>query len=144
MKVNLDTNIFLAVKNKEPDYEYCERIIDEIEDKKIDSIMSTIVLAEILVGFFQNNEKDEASRFASSALLNYDLISVDQDIAQKAAYIRAQYNIKLPDALISATTILSESDFFITNDKPLLKKQKIKKITPKAFVEKYLDNKSNE
>lgn len=144
MKVNLDTNIFLAVKNKEPDYEYCERIIDEIEDKKIDSIMSTIVLAEILVGFFQNNEKDEASRFASSALLNYDLISVDQDIAQKAAYIRAQYNIKLPDALISATTILSESDFFITNDKSLLKKQKIKKITPKTFVEKYLDNKSNE
>ncbi|KKL12865.1 hypothetical protein LCGC14_2531460, partial [marine sediment metagenome] len=43
-------------------------------------------------------------------------------------------------------TIISKSEFFITNDKTLLKKLDIKKITPKDFVRNYLegdkDNKS--
>ena len=113
MKISLDTNIFLAVKNKEPEYEYCEKIINSIEDKQIDGVMSTIVLAEVLVGFYQNAENEEANRFSSKALLNYDLVPVNQDIAQEAAQLRAQYNIKLPDAIISASTIISGSDFFI-------------------------------
>ena len=139
MKVNLDTNIFIAVKNKESEYEYCEKIIDSIEDNQIEGVMSTIVLAEILVGFYQNAENEEADRFSSSAILNYDLISVNQDLAQKAAQIRAQYNIKLPDAIISASSIITGADFLITNDTTLQKKLNIEKITPKEFVEKYLE-----
>jgi len=139
MKVNLDTNIFIAVKNQEPYFEYCKKILDEIENKKFDAVMSTIVFMEILVGFFQNNEQIEANKFASKAMLNYELISVDHEIARKAANIRVQYKIKLPDAIISATTLLSECDFFITKNKPLLKKLKIQKITPKTFVEEYIN-----
>ena len=138
MKVSLDTNVFIAVKNKEPGYEYCEKIIDSIEENQIDGVMSTIALAEVLVGFYQNAEKEEADRFAGSALLNYDLIPVNHDVANKSAQIRAQYNIKLPDAIITVSTIFSGSDFLITNDKTLHKKLKIQKITPREFVEKYL------
>ena len=138
MKVSLDTNIFIAVKNKEPGYEYCERIIDSVEENQIEGVMSTIVLAEVLVGFYQNAEKAEANLFASSALLNYDLIAVTHDVANKSAQIRVEYNMKLPDALITASTIFSGSDFFITNDKTFHKKLKIQKITPREFVEKYL------
>jgi len=141
MKVSLDTNIFIAVKNKEPGYDYCERIIDSIEENQIDGVMSTIVLAEVLVGFYQNAEKAEADRFASSALLNYDLIAVNHGVANKSAQIRVEYNMKLPDAIITASTIFSGSDFFITNDKTLHKKLKILKITPREFVEKYLQEK---
>jgi predicted nucleic acid-binding protein len=138
MKVSLDTNVFLAIKNKEPDYEYSELIIDNIEAKKIEGVMSVIVLAELLVGFYQNAEKEEADQFSSSALMNYDIIPVNHDVAKKSAQIRAQYNIKLPDAIITFSTMLSESDFLITNDKELHKKLKIQKITPKDFVEKYI------
>ena len=141
MKVSLDTNIFIAVKNKEPGYEYCERIIDSVEENQIDGVMSTIVLAEVLVGFYQNSEKAEADRFASSALLNYDLIAVNHDVANKSAQIRVEYTMKLPDAIITASSIFSGSDFFITNDKTLHKKLKIQKITPREFVEKYLQEK---
>ncbi len=145
MRVSLDTNVFLSVKNKEDGYEYCEKIINFIEDKQIDGILSTIVLIEVLVGFYQNSEKDEADRFSSSAMLSYDIIPVNLDIAQKAAQIRAQHNIKLPDAIISASAINSKSEFFITNDRTLLKKLNIKKITPKDFVKKYLEgDKDNE
>ncbi len=139
MKVNLDTNVFLSVKNKEADHEYCEKIINSIEDKLIDGVLSTIVIIEILVGFYQNTENDEADRFSSSAVLNFGVIPVNFEIAQKAAQLRAKYNIKLPDAIISASTIISKAEFFITNDKTLLRKLDIKKITPKDFVKKYLD-----
>lgn len=139
MKVNLDTNIFIAVKNQEPQFEYCKQIIDRIESKTIDGVMSSIVFMEVLVGFFQNNEKNEANAFANKAMLNYDLVSVDYKIARKAANIRAQYGIKLPDALISATTLLYECDYFITKNKPLLRKLDIQKISPKEFVDQILN-----
>ncbi len=139
MKVNLDTNVFLSVKNKEDDYESCEKLIDSIEDKYIDGVLSTIVLIEILVGFYQNSEYEEAERFSSSAVLNFDLIPVNLEIAQKAAQIRAQHNIRLPDAIISASTIISKAEFFITNDKTLSKKLNIKILSPKDFVKNQLE-----
>ena len=146
MKVNLDTNVFLSVKNKEDDHEYCEKIINSIEDKHIAGVLSTIVLIEILIGFYKNSENNEAERFSNSAVLNFDLIPVNFEIAQKAAQIRAQHNIRLPDAIISASTIISKAEFFITNNKTLLKKLNIKIITPKNFIKNYLeadkDNKS--
>ena len=139
MRVNLDTNVFLSVKNKEDDHEYCEKIINSIEDKLIIGVLSVIVLIEVLVGFYQNSENDEADRFSSSAMLNFNIIPVNVDIAQRAAQLRAQHNIRLPDAIISASTIISKAEFFITNDKTLLKKLDLKKIAPKDFVKNYLE-----
>jgi len=139
MKVSLDTNVFLSVKNKEDNHDYCEKIINSIEDKLIDGFLSTIVIIEVLVGFYQNSENAEADRFSSSAVLNFGVIPVNFEIAQKAAQLRAKHNIKLPDAIISASTIISKSEFFITNNKTLLKKLDLKKITPKDFVKKYLE-----
>ncbi len=141
LKVSLDTNVFLAVKNKEPGYQFSKRIIDSVEDNQnqIEGIMSTIVLAEVLIGFYQNDENEKANRFSSKALLNYDIITVNHEVARKAAQIRAKYNIKLPDAIITASTIISGADLFITNDGFLLKKLKIQVSTPKEFVENYLE-----
>lgn len=140
LKVSLDTNVFLAIKNKEPGFEFSKRIIDSVEENTIEGIMSTIVLAEVLIGFYQNEENEEANKFSSKALLNYDVISVNHDIAIEAAKIRARYNIKLPDAIIAASTIYSGADFLISHDKPLLKKLKIQNIAPKEFVENFLED----
>ncbi|MHA1473500.1 MAG: type II toxin-antitoxin system VapC family toxin [Promethearchaeota archaeon] len=143
MKVSLDTNVFIAIKNKEENYRYCENILDAIEENKFTCIISTIVLSEVLVGFYQNNELEEADRFLGKIILNYTVIPVDTRISQKAAQIRAQYQIKLPDAIIAASTILSNSEAFITYDKPLLKKLKIQVISPVKFVEKYMTSELN-
>lgn len=143
MKVNLDTNVFIAIKNKEENFMYCEKILDAIDENQFKGIISTIVLAEVLVGFYQNNEIEEADRFLSKVILNYSIIPVDTRISQKAAQIRAQYQISLPDAIISASTILSDSEAFITYDKPLLKKLKIQVFSPEEFVGKYIRSKIN-
>ena len=139
MKVCLDTNVFIAVKNKEEDFEFCIKILDAIEEKYIEGSISTIVLAEVLVGFYIKNEKVEANRFINSAILHFDIIPVNIDITQKAAQIRVQYGIKLPDAIITASTINSNSDYFITFNRTMLKKLEIQVLSPMDFVKNHLD-----
>ena len=139
MKVCLDTNVFIAVKNKEEDFEFCIKILDAIEEKYIEGSISTIVIAEVLVGFYIKNEKIEANRFLNSAILHFDIIPVNIDITQKAAQIRARYGIKLPDAIITASTINSNSDYFITFNRTMLKKLEIQVLSPMDFVKNHLD-----
>ena len=103
MKVCLDTNIFISVKNKETDSSYCELILDAIDENQIQAAISTIVLAEVLVGFYQNKEIHEAEQFLNHAISKYQIIPVNVEISNKAALLRGTQQIKLPDALISAT-----------------------------------------
>lgn len=138
MKACLDTNVFISVKNKEPDAPYCERILDAIDDNKIQGVISTIVLAEVLVGFYQNNETPEADRFLNHAILQYEIIPVNVEISKNAAVIRGTMQIKPPDALISATATFAKADCLITNDIPLTKKIEYQIITPQTFMETYL------
>ncbi len=47
------------------------------------------------------------------------IIPVTDDIAERAAFLRARYNIKTPDALQLATALLTGGKFFLTNDESL-------------------------
>ena len=47
---------------------------------------------------------------------NLSIIDVDYKIADIASRLRANYNIKTPDAIILATGISMNVDYFITND----------------------------
>ena len=142
VKVCLDTNIFIAVKNKEPEFENCKQILDSVENKQIEGVMPTIVIAEVLVGFYQNDEVEEANRFLSNAILNFIIIPLNAEISKESAYLRAQNNLKLPDAIVLASAIFSRSDFLITQDKIILKKLLIQKIAPKEFVKNHLEGKN--
>jgi predicted nucleic acid-binding protein len=139
MKVCLDTNVFIAIKNKEEHFEYCTKILDAIEEKHIEGSVSTIVLTEVLVGFYLKNENTAADRFLSSSILNFDIVPVNIDIAKKAAQMRAQFRIKLPDAMITASSINSNSDYFITFNKSMLKKLEIQVLSPVEFVKNHLN-----
>lgn len=139
MKACLDTNVFITIKNKEEHSEFCEKILNAIENQKIEGAISTIVIAEILVGFYQNNEIDEADRFLNNLILNFEIIPVDATITLKAAQVQTKFGIKLPDAIIAASTIHSKSDIFITGDQVLHQnKLDFEIFNPKNFVMKYL------
>lgn len=47
---------------------------------------------------------------------NLSIIDVDYKIADIASRLRANYNIKTPDAIILVTGISMNVDYFITND----------------------------
>ena len=61
---------------------------------------------------------------------NKEIAEVDQEIAKKAAQIRAQYkSFKAMDALQLATACVTGCDLFLTNDKQLKQFAEIKCVT---------------
>ncbi len=60
---------------------------------------------------------------------NLSIVDVDYKIADIASRIRANYNIKTPDAIILATGISMNIDYFITND------TKLKNVCSKENIE---------
>ena len=138
MKIALDTNIFIAIMNQEPDSEYCEQIITAVEKAQIKAILSTIVVAEILVGFNQKQDEKGKQRILDKISLQYQIVPVSLEIAEKSAAIRASTNIKLPDAIIYATALASEAEVLISKDGPLIKRGKIAIMNPKEFLKEYM------
>jgi len=47
------------------------------------------------------------------------MLDISSQIAEEAASIRANFNLKTPDAIHLATFIHSKADYFVTNDKGL-------------------------
>jgi len=137
VKVLLDTNVFIAVKNVEADHQHCERILDAVDDKKIEAVLSTITFAEVLTGFYQNKEVSEAEHFIAQAKQSYQILPVDLEVAERAARLRSERNMKLPDAIIIATAEIANAECLVSKDNTL-KKTAIDLLTPEEFATKHL------
>ncbi|MHA1584919.1 MAG: type II toxin-antitoxin system VapC family toxin [Promethearchaeota archaeon] len=146
MKIGIDTNIFLAIRNKEPNYLNCKKIIDIIQLKqynsdgniKYEGILSTIVVAEILVGFYKKKQFMQSKDLINNLVNIYKIIPVTLEISNGAAKLRGELGIKLPDAIIAMTNQQEKVDIFITNDYELKKKLSFDVLTPNLFVKQYL------
>jgi predicted nucleic acid-binding protein len=138
MKVCLDTSVFIAVKNTEDDSQQCEKILDAIDNKEIEGAVSSIVIAETLVGFYKNNEGKDAEDFLTHATQTCQISSVDLQVADKAARLRAEQKMKLPDAIIIATAEVVGADCLVTKDDTLRKRSEIQSLSPTEFARRYL------
>lgn len=91
-------------------------------------ITSTITLIEVLVKPYMAGRTDVAAQY-QQLLLNspgIDLYDVNSTIATKSAELRAEYQLKTPDAIQLATAIENNADYFLTNDIRLKKVTTIK------------------
>jgi predicted nucleic acid-binding protein len=138
LRVCLDSNVFIAIKDNEVNALDCEKIIDAIETKKMEGVVSAIVLSEVEVGYYMNNEYSDAQAFALKITNEYIFVPVLDDVAIEGAKIRALTGMRLPDALISASAQKTQCDFLITTDIPLFKKSKYKIINPTDFANQQL------
>lgn len=134
LRVCLDTNVFIAVKNREEGYEYCERILDAIDDGLIEAFVSPIVISEVLVGYYRNKEEIEAKKFLEHLLQRYKVRNVDIEVAKISAKLR-ETGLKLPDAIITATAMLVGA-ILVSKDYEI-KIPQLEVLDPKEFVEKY-------
>ncbi len=78
--------------------------------------LSTITLAEILTGPFKAGQTALAKRYEKS-LCHYNMVPVSTPIAVLAAQLRAEYRLKLPDALQLATALDINATAFVTHDR---------------------------
>jgi predicted nucleic acid-binding protein len=144
MKLALDTNIFLNVKNKEkPFYNFSKSILAAIDDQDTEyqAIVSIIVITELSIGYYINNELLEKKQFLSGLYSNkkYKILDFNRDLADKSAELRSKISLKLPDCIILASALRENAEMIITNDSGFDKvKDFIKVYNSKTFFEEYL------
>jgi len=82
------------------------------------AVTSTVALTEILVQPYKNANLPQAQNFYAllTTIPNLEWIAPSLHIADSAAWLRARYRMRTPDALIAATAVLAHASAFVTND----------------------------
>lgn len=123
IRISLDTNVILNVINKEElFFDSSRQLLDKISDGELEGVISTVVLSEVLTGFYMNNDIKSSKIFKESLIESrtFIIMPVDTEIADLAAKIRSKDKIKLPDAIILATAILSKSTYLVSSDSDII------------------------
>ena len=118
--IALDTSPLLYHLEEHPRYaKPVFPVFQSIERGAQNATASSLALLEILVAPYR--VKDEARRTLLVGLLvsfpNLSWRSVDLSIADRAAALRAHYNLRTPDAIHLASAVESGADLFLTNDR---------------------------
>jgi len=118
-RVALDTNVIIyALEDVEPYSELARHVLQLIERGSITGTASTVVEAEALVKPLRNQDWLAVEKidlfFRSSP--NLVLRGVDRTIARRAALVRANSRMSLPDAIIVATALEERCDAIVGND----------------------------
>jgi predicted nucleic acid-binding protein len=93
-------------------------ILRYVSSGPISAVGSTLILTEVLSQPLRMAKlelvKDYENIIQNSA--GFTLIPIDDQIARKAAELRAKYGLKTPDALHVATALETHCQAFLTND----------------------------
>lgn len=120
--IGIDTMVFIYHFEDNPTYSpITKTLLNLIEDGKIRGVTSTLSMMEILVKTKRlgNHAAVEDYKYALTNFPNLHLRSLDLEVAEKAAEIRASRNLRSPDAIQLATSIVEDASAFITNDTQL-------------------------
>jgi predicted nucleic acid-binding protein len=99
-----------------------------LENGEMNAVTSTLTITECLV---QPYRKRDFALSAQYLVLfrnfpNLSIIPLTDDIAERAAFLRARYNLRTPDAVQLATALVSGCHAFLTNDDRFLVARGIK------------------
>lgn len=116
-RVVLDSSVLIALLVPKPEsastmLKLSKAIESSIQNKYS---ISSISLLEVLVHPYRQSQ--QAADFVTSNIFNWvdECVDVDNAIASKAASIRALTGLKTPEAIISATAILTGSTLWTTD-----------------------------
>ena len=89
-----------------------------LEGPRGQAVTSTITMLELLVQPYRLSDIDRVNRFYGllSTHPHLDWTAPTLEIADLGARLRAEHNLKTPDALQAATAIVAEATGFISND----------------------------
>ena len=118
----LDTAPVIYQVEQNPAYSaLVDAVFQEVDAGRVGAVTSPVTLAECLVHPYKSAAAARLQAF--NALIttgrNTQFVIIDQATAQKAAELRARYNLLLPDAFQAAVAIVSGCDALLTNDRGL-------------------------
>lgn len=128
-RIFVDTAPFIYFLEKNPTYyEKPKNFFRQCYEKGIEIVTSAITVEEYAVFPYRNQKIELIDLFHEFVKdMEIDVVSIDQEIAEKAAKIRAKYkDFKSMDALQIASAIQTGCDVFLTNDKQLRQEKEIR------------------
>jgi len=127
--IGLDTMVFIYHFEENQIYSPLTfSIFESLEKGNFNAITSILTLLEILVKPKRENNSiiTERYKILLETFPNLQVKTLDENIADVASILRANYNINTPDAIQVATSLDAQADIFITNDISLKKVKEIK------------------
>ena len=118
--VVLDTSVLIALlKNADTHHQSAVKATSV----RNEYLISAVTLGEALISAFRINEKSGRTRHQLISTVVNQIVPIDEEIAIHAAQIRAEKNLSLADALISATAYKSKAQLW-SCDRELVKAHK--------------------
>ena len=127
--IGIDTMVFIYHFEKNQIYSPLTfSIFESLEKGDFKGITSILTLLEILVKPKKENNSLLVERYKLllETFPNLQVHEINENIADIASSLRANYNINTPDAIQIATSLDAKADIFITNDVNLKKISEIK------------------
>jgi predicted nucleic acid-binding protein len=118
-KVGLDTSIFIYQVGENRSYFHLtDAIFTWLEGPRSQAVTSTITLLELLVQPYRLGDIDRVNKFYAllSTFPHLEWIAPTLGIADLGARVRAECNLRTPDAIQAATAVSGEATGFISND----------------------------
>jgi predicted nucleic acid-binding protein len=84
-----------------------------------------MVVAELCAGYHEFNELTEKDEFLTQLRTNpnYKIVNLDLEVAEEAGRVRAITYLRLPDAILVASSLIAGAPVLVTHDDQLVKAQ---------------------
>lgn len=106
----IDTSPFIYYIEENKKYlEILEKLFDMVDSGETHGTASVITLLEVLVKPLKENNAFLAGEYRRilAGSKNLDLLDINQKTVEKAAHLRAKYELPPPDAIVASTAILN-------------------------------------
>ena len=120
-KIFLDTSPLIYLLDNDANFgEQTKNILSVLSEQEATFVTSVITCTEYLVVPYRNGNRLRVEAFWE-LIADYPILlyPITQQVASKAAEIRAQYRFKAMDSLQLAVACLEGCSMFLTNDKQL-------------------------
>ena len=123
-RIGLDTSVFIFELEENRKYvEVVHPIFQWLEEPGAFAVTSTVTMLEVLVHPYRKSDIDTVNRFYAllSTYPNLHWMDLTLPVADAAARIRAEFNLRTPDAIQAACALELKTTGFISND-PVFKR----------------------
>lgn len=117
--LGLDTAPIIYFMEANPNYDaLVTEIFQRIDAGLIEGITSVITLLEVLVMPLRSGDTGLQQKYTDLLLhsLHLETHTITAGVVQRAADLRARYNLRTPDALQAAVVLEAGCQAFLTND----------------------------
>lgn len=121
-RIGLDSNLLIYFVEAHASYGVLARkVFESIESGRSVAVCSTLSLLEVLVQPYRTQNDPIINRFYGllTTYPHIHWVGLSIEVADLGARLRAEYELKTPDAVLLATALYSHATGFIGNDSKL-------------------------